>query len=668
MPKIVIDNLEVEVPAGTNVLEAAKKLGIVIPHFCYHQALGAVGACRLCAMKFVEGPVKGIQMSCMIPAQDGMVVSTVDGEAQRMRELVIEWLMINHPHDCPVCDEGGECLLQDYTIAGGHGLRRYKGKKRTFLNQYLGPYIEHEMNRCIECYRCSRFYQEYAGGTDLGPMGSAGRVYFGRFEEGSLESPYSGNLVDICPTGVYTDKTARYRGRYWDYDMAPSVCPGCGLGCGIIPVARFRELLKIVARRNDAVNGFFICDRGRFDKSVNDPHRPRTPLVDGRETGWDEALDAVAARLLDVVREHGPEAVAVIGSPRMSLEGNLAVAALASHLGVAPCFFATAGEAERAEAVVAALTPEIAVSLKELQSTALVIIYESDMMEEGPMAALAIRQAWRRGTKVVASRSPVERLPFPVEEIDHVAEICGAAGCATQVIVCGTATNTATTIAGVAKMGTKVLYLLPAANSFGAALLSREHKAVSLEERAASGKLRAVVSFEADLPPEIAATVPVLAVADWTATVAVRSAEARSPAVVLPVAAFTESDGTWISAEGRAQRSMRVMRPGIPVAETLRTKMPEADPERAARVIMRQVDARDELGRELPPVFHPPRDFRSSPPGGDPLPAWRVISELLRRFGGEPIVEPLTGKWETLRNLDPEGEGVRVLADTEGSR
>ena len=189
MPKLIIDNIEVEVPPGTNVLEAAKQIGIVIPHFCYHPALGSVGACRLCAMKFVEGPVKGIQMSCMIPAQDGMVVSTTDTEAARMRSLVIEWLMLNHPHDCPVCDEGGECLLQDYTIAGGHGIRRYKGKKRTFLPQYLGEFIEHEMNRCIECYRCARFYQDFAGGSDFGVHGSAGRVYFGRFSDGTIRIP-----------------------------------------------------------------------------------------------------------------------------------------------------------------------------------------------------------------------------------------------------------------------------------------------------------------------------------------------------------------------------------------------------------------------------------------------------------------------------------------------
>jgi len=170
MPKLIIDDIPVEVPEGTTVLEAAQSVDIPIPHFCWHPALGKAGACRVCAVKMLDGPVKGVQMSCMLPAMDGMVVSTTDDEAVAMRKSVIEWLMINHPHDCPVCDEGGECQLQDFTIAGGHGIRRYDGRKRTHRNQYLGEFVEHEMNRCIQCYRCARFYQEYAGGTDFGVM------------------------------------------------------------------------------------------------------------------------------------------------------------------------------------------------------------------------------------------------------------------------------------------------------------------------------------------------------------------------------------------------------------------------------------------------------------------------------------------------------------------
>ena len=147
MIKLVIDGKTVEVAEGVTVLEAAGSVGIPIPHFCWHPALGKAGACRLCAVKMLDGPIKGVQMSCMLECQNGMVVSTTDPDALAMRRQVIEWLMINHPHDCPVCDEGGECLLQDFTIAGGHGLRRYTGKKRTYHNQYLGTQIQHEMNR-----------------------------------------------------------------------------------------------------------------------------------------------------------------------------------------------------------------------------------------------------------------------------------------------------------------------------------------------------------------------------------------------------------------------------------------------------------------------------------------------------------------------------------------
>ena len=230
MPTLIIDKQTVTVPEGTNVLEAAKQLGIEIPHFCHHEALGSVGACRLCAVEFLEGPVKGIQMSCMMPAKDGMVVDTGSTEVLAYRAQVIEWLMTNHPHDCPVCDEGGECQLQDMTVAGGHGIRRYTGPKRTYQNQDLGPFIAHEMNRCIQCYRCVRTYQDYCGGTDFGVLGSRQRLYFGRFSDGPLESPFAGNLVDVCPTGVLTDKNLPVQKSHLGFTGStfhlPSLFPG----------------------------------------------------------------------------------------------------------------------------------------------------------------------------------------------------------------------------------------------------------------------------------------------------------------------------------------------------------------------------------------------------------------------------------------------------------
>ncbi len=298
MPKLTIDNRSIDVPPGTKVIDAAEQLGIMIPRFCYHPALGSVGACRVCAVKVLEGRAKGIKMSCMLDAEDGMVVSTTDAEAVDFRRYVIEWLMLNHPHDCPVCDEGGHCLLQDMTVSGGHGLRRYQGPKRTHSDQDLGPLVQHEMNRCIQCYRCVRYYREYTGYEDLGVMGIGNRVYYGRFQEGTLESPFAGNLIDVCPTGVYTDKPSRFKGRRWDFERTPGLCIHCSLGCAITVDARYREVVRHEARFNPAVNGHFICDRGRYGYSyASAADRPWQAAVHGQPIDGPTALQTAGERL-----------------------------------------------------------------------------------------------------------------------------------------------------------------------------------------------------------------------------------------------------------------------------------------------------------------------------------------------------------------------------------
>ncbi len=172
--------------------------------------------------------------------------------------------MMHHPLDCPVCDEGGHCLLQDETVSGGHGRRRYLGPKRTYHDQYLGVFVQHEMNRCIHCWRCRNFYQGFAGYRDYGAMQIGNRMYFGRFEDGPLESPFAGNLIDVCPTGVLTDKPGRFVGRRWDFERAPSLCLHCSLGCNTTGSARYRALVRLEGRFNEMVNGYFICDRGRY--------------------------------------------------------------------------------------------------------------------------------------------------------------------------------------------------------------------------------------------------------------------------------------------------------------------------------------------------------------------------------------------------------------------
>ncbi len=402
MPRIVIDDREIEVPPGTKVIEAAERLGIIIPRFCYHPALGSVGACRVCAVTFLGGPFRGVNMSCMVEARDEMVVSTTDKEAVDFRRHVIEWLMLNHPLDCPVCDEGGHCLLQDFTVAGGHGIRRFLGEKRTYPDQELGPFVQHEMNRCIHCWRCRRFYQEFAGYRDLGAMQIGDRVYFGRFADGPLESPFAGNLNDICPTGVYTDKPSRYKGRRWDYERQPSLCIHCSLGCRVVASARYREMIRIEARFSNAVNGHFICDRGRYGfYYANLPERPRRARIGTEEVSVDQAVRAAADRLSGIRERSGGQAVACVGSWRSSLESQAMLRRLSRACGWrGPWFSLNPAAARKVEAAISSLDGGLAVSMREIEASDFVLCVGADPVNEAPMLALAIRQAYRKGAAV----------------------------------------------------------------------------------------------------------------------------------------------------------------------------------------------------------------------------------------------------------------------------
>ena len=419
MPKLIIDNREIEVPQGANVLEAAERLGIMVPRFCYHPALGSVGACRMCAVKFLEGRVKGVEMSCMVAAEDGMVVSTTHPDAMDYRKYVIEWLMLDHPLDCPVCDEGGHCLLQDETVSGGHGIRRFLGPKRTYQDQDLGRFVQHEMNRCIQCWRCRRFYQEYAGYRDLGALQIARRTYFGRFTDGPLESPFAGNLIDICPTGVFTDKPSRFKGRRWNFERGPSLCLHCSLGCNTVGSAQYREMVRLEGRQNEAVNGYFICDRGRYGFSyANHPERPRRARLGGREVPWDEAISAAAFELARISREHGPGAVACMGGTRSSLETQGALKLFCRTQGWRdPQFFWDPALERKVKAAVDRLDERLAVSLRELEAADFIVLVGADPVNEAPMLALALRQAQRRGAKVVVLDPRPVFLPFEFEPL-----------------------------------------------------------------------------------------------------------------------------------------------------------------------------------------------------------------------------------------------------------
>lgn len=399
--KISVDQNNYEVERGDNLLHACLSAGLDIPYFCWHPALGSVGSCRQCAVKMYrdgDDHQGRLVMACMEACAEGTRISIDDPEAVEFRAQVIEWLMVNHPHDCPVCDEGGECHLQDMTVQTGHDYRRYRFQKRTHQNQYLGPFIDHEMNRCIACYRCVRYYRDYAGGEDLNAFGAHDNVYFGRQEDGVLENDFAGNLVEICPTGVFTDKTFKqHYTRKWDLQTAPSVCNHCGLGCNVIPGERYGELRRILNRYHQEINGYFLCDRGRFGYDfVNSDQRVREPLIRDPGTGeLGEASLGVAIKCVASAIKKGNRVLG-IGSPRASVEGNFVLRELVG----ADNFFAGVSQSDFA---LVATTLEImqggaarSPSLKEVGSADAVLLLGEDPSDTAPMLALTLRQSVRQ--------------------------------------------------------------------------------------------------------------------------------------------------------------------------------------------------------------------------------------------------------------------------------
>ena len=396
--RIEIDGCSYDVQDGNNLLSACLSLGLDLPYFCWHPALGSAGACRQCAViqyKDAEDQRGRLVMACMTPVADAMRISIAAEQARQFRSDNIELLMTNHPHDCPVCEEGGECHLQDMTVMTGHTFRRYRGRKRTHNNQNLGPFINHEMNRCIACYRCVRFYDDYAGGNDLQVFGLHNNVYFGRFEDGALESEFSGNLVEVCPTGVFTDKTfSAHYARKWDLQTAPSVCVHCGLGCNIAPGERYGELRRVINRYNGEVNGYFLCDRGRFGYGfVNSPKRIRKPRLKGDP---DISADAAESYFHSLLKTAKP--AIGIGSPRASLEANFALRTLVGEDN----FFLGLEDTEHT--LLNTITELMrnggihSPSLREVEQADAVLVLGEDVTHSAPRLALSLRQAARNAS------------------------------------------------------------------------------------------------------------------------------------------------------------------------------------------------------------------------------------------------------------------------------
>jgi len=332
MPKLMIDDREIEVPEGMTVLQAVEMLGIEIPVFCYHPKLSIAGNCRMCLVEMEKSP-KPIA-SCAMPAAEGMVIRTQTPMVKKARKGVLEFLLINHPLDCPICDQGGECDLQDITMAYGGDQSRFHLNKRAVPDKDFGPLIETAMNRCIQCTRCVRFVTEIAGVPELGATGRGEDMEIGTYVQKAITSELSGNMIDICPVGALTSKPYSYRARSWELSSTPSIDVFDAVGSAIRIDTRGREVMRILPRQNDEINEDWISDKSRFAYDGLKYQRLDCPYVRGpngrlHPASWDEAFHVITERLQYIPGDH----VAAIAGDMMDAETMVALKDLMMAMG-----------------------------------------------------------------------------------------------------------------------------------------------------------------------------------------------------------------------------------------------------------------------------------------------------------------------------------------------
>ena len=322
---LTIEGRPVSVPAGTSILEAAKYAGVLIPHYCYHPGLPIAGVCRMCLVEVEKMPK--LAPSCATAVAEGQVVHVYSEKALEARKGVLEFLLINHPLDCPICDQSGECELQDYTFQEGRADSRYREPKRFNPSEDFGGDVLYVQNRCILCTRCVRFMDDVHENPVLNVSERGDRAYIGKAPDADMNQPWGANVVDLCPVGALLSKDFLNKARAWELDRTASVCPGCSQGCNITIEMRDNVVMRFKPRANESVNGHFMCDEGRFNyRWLNRPDRLEYPTVHGAAADWDVALAAAVAAL------KGKKA-RVVASPSLSNEALYLVKRLAAKTG-----------------------------------------------------------------------------------------------------------------------------------------------------------------------------------------------------------------------------------------------------------------------------------------------------------------------------------------------
>jgi NADH-quinone oxidoreductase subunit G len=560
---LTIDGQSVTVPRGTLIVEAAKRVNVEIPVFCYHHKLNPVGACRLCLVEISPGPPRP-QTGCTTPVAEGMVVRTNSPLAVAARADILEYELVNHPLDCPVCDKGGECPLQDYTFRHGYPTSRVDSPRLHFQKPIpLSDRIALDRERCVLCYRCTRYYDEIAWQQELTVESRGVESYIASQFDRPLQSNFSGNIIDLCPVGALTSRVWRFESRPWDMDHTASVCSRCAVGCSVTLWQRRNQLVRVTSHENDQIDDGWICDRGRFEYThVNHPDRLRVPHIAGRPATWDAALEALVAGTrgrklgISLPRDVTNEELFVLGrllagpwkGARVALENRTRLPLPAEGEGL---------------------------RIADLDRCRAIVVVASDTADDVPIVNLRVKKAVSKlGAKLVVvhpHQVDLDRWPHA----HHVRSEPGKAAAAVRALAGHEllAEGPVAILWGdghgaedVSELGAAVAELAAAVEGRVLPLYRATNERGALEAGLVGGiddlaHCEAILCWGPPAPGRIPASARFVAV--WDALVRPEHGE---PDVVLPAASFAETQGSYTNLEGTVQ----FLRPILPVAPPLR--------------------------------------------------------------------------------------------------
>ena len=622
MVELTIDGKPVSVPEGSMVMHAAQELGVYVPHFCYHKKLSIAASCRMCLVEVEKAP-KALP-ACATPVTQGMVVHTCSAKAVAAQKAVMEFLLINHPLDCPICDQGGECQLQDLSVGYGQSESRYQEEKRVVFHKDVGPLISaEEMARCIHCTRCVRFGQEVGGIMELGMVGRGEHAEITTFVGHSINSELSGNMIDVCPVGALTSKPFRYTARTWELARRRSVSPHDSVGSNLVVQVKGDNVMRVVPFENEEVNECWITDKDRWSyEGLNSEDRLQTPMIKGddnvwREASWNDALTAAAQALGRINETQGIGQIGALATEYSTVEELALLGRLVRGLGSEHIDFRLRQNDAGFETALNGV-PWLGMPIAELNNLDRVLVVGSTLRKDHPLFAQRLRQAAKNGTQIVLIDSFGDNPLFPVaaritvapsqlaatlaqlgralvaqegaqadatDPVQKAAAIL-ASGSNSAVLLGNTAVSApdASNIAAYAQavangINGKLGFLTAGANTVGGYLAGAVAKENGMNlPKMLQNPLKAFIVLHAEPKLDCDNGVQaqeMLANAFSIALTPFKSAAQDWARIMLPVAPFTETSGTFVNAEGRAQSFKGVVagkgqsRPGWKVLRVL---------------------------------------------------------------------------------------------------